>query len=89
MKKTPYIFLFLLITVLVFLIGFRSGQKTEKINKTVDFFLSIPPSPSPPPTPTVSYKEYKSKKWGLNFTFPNNLEVKESTNAPEILFETH
>jgi len=34
-----------------------------------------------------SYIEYKSKKWGLKFTYPADLEVKESSKAPEILFE--
>ncbi|PIQ72649.1 hypothetical protein COY13_04110 [Candidatus Roizmanbacteria bacterium CG_4_10_14_0_2_um_filter_36_35] len=87
MKKAPYVFLLLLTVVLVFLIGFRSGQKTEKINKTIDYLLSITPSPSYSPTPSVSYKEYKSRKWGLKFTFPSNLKLKESTNTAEILFE--
>lgn len=86
MKKTPYVFLFLLTVVLVFVIGFRSGQRTEKTNKVIDYLLSITPSPSHSPTPPITYQEYKSKKWGLKFTFPDNLEVKESTNAPEILF---
>jgi len=100
MNNKSYFLLVFLIIVLAFIIGFRSGQKVEKTNKKVNYLLSLP-SPTIPisftpneaegevgPTP-ISYKEYKSKKWGLKFTFPNNLEVKESTNAPEILFEAH
>jgi len=87
MKKASYIFIFLLVLALVYILGFRSGQKVEKTNKVIDYVLSITPT-SAPPTPTpISYKEYKSKKWGLRFTYPSNLEVKESTNTPVILFE--
>lgn len=55
MKKTPYIFLVVLIVILVFLIGFRSGQKVEKTNKTIDYMISIAPTIYPPtntPSPT-------------------------------------
>ncbi len=87
MKKTPYVFLFTLLIVLVFLVGFRSGQKVEKSNKTINYLLSITPTKIPPsPTPMI-YTEYKSKKWGLKFTYPNNLEIKESTTSSEISFE--
>jgi len=89
MKTKSYIFLFVLLIVLFFILGVRYGQKVEKNNKVVDYLLSIPPSPSPPPSPTISYKDYKSKRWGLKFTYPSNIEVKESTKAPEILFEAH
>ncbi|MFH0979782.1 MAG: hypothetical protein V1803_02460 [Candidatus Roizmanbacteria bacterium] len=100
MNNKSYLLLIFLIIVLAFVLGFRSGQKVEKTNKKVDYLLSLP-SPTTPisftpneaegevgPTP-LTYKEYKSKKWGLKFTFPSNLEVKESTNASEILFEVY
>ena len=83
----PYFFLFVLVVVLAFILGIRYGQTVEKNNKVIDYLLSITPTKIPlTPTP-VSYKEYKSKKWGLKFTYPANLEIKESTNTPEILFE--
>lgn len=53
MKKTPYVFLIVLIVVLVFIIGFRSGQKTEKTNKIIDYILSITPYPTYTPYPTI------------------------------------
>jgi hypothetical protein len=87
MKIKSYLFLFVLIVILAFILGVRYGQKVEKNNKVVDYILKITPTaPVPSPTP-IKYADYKSKKWGLKFTFPNNLEVKESTNTPEILFE--
>ena len=87
MKQKPLIFLFILILVLTFILGFRSGQSVEKTNKVINYVLSITPTKIPPTPTPVSYKEYKSKKWGLKFTYPANLEVKESSKTPEILFE--
>jgi|GEM_PF-6911831 len=52
MKPKTYVFLFIIITILTFILGVRYGQRVEKANKTIDYLLSIPPSPSPFPTPT-------------------------------------
>ncbi len=87
MKTKPYIFLFVLLLILFFILGVRYGQKVEKNNKVVDYLLSLP-SPIPPISPTpITYKEYKSKKWGLKFTYPDNLQVVESSKSAEILLE--
>lgn len=87
MKLKSYLFLFFLIVVLFFVLGVRYGQRVEKNNKVIDYLLRLP-SPTAPITPTpLTYKDYKSKKWGLKFTYPSNLKLKESTNTPEILFE--
>jgi hypothetical protein len=52
----------------------------------VDYILKITPTKTvPSPTP-VKYIDYKSKKWGIKFTFPSNLEIKEDATAPAILF---
>lgn len=89
MKLKSYFFISFLIVVLFFILGIRYGQRVEKNNKLVDYLLSLPsPTPKISPTPLI-YKDYKSKRWGLKFTFPAGLEVKESTTAPEILFEAH
>ena len=87
MKSKSVILLTVLIVILAFIIGFRYGQKVEKTNKIVNFILSITPTNIPPSPTPISYKEYKSKKWGLKFTYPTNLEVKESSKTPEVLFE--
>ena len=87
MKTKSYIFLFILLLILFFILGIRYGQKVEKNNKAVDYLLSLP-TPTTPISPTpITYKEYKSKKWGLKFTYPANLEVKESSKTPEIFFK--
>ncbi len=90
MHKKSVIFLTLLIIIIAFLAGVRYGQNVEKTNKVIDFIISLTPSvsptktPSPTPMPTT---EYKSKRWGLKFKYPANLEIKESTNTPEIIIE--
>lgn len=53
MKKTSYIFLFLLFIILIFILGVRYGQKVEKNNKVVDYILSITPYPTYTPYPTA------------------------------------
>jgi len=87
MKLKPYLFLFFLIVILAFILGVRYGQKVEKNNKTIDYLLKLP-TPTMPVTPTpVRYIEYKSKKWGLKFTYPANLDIKENATMPAILFD--
>lgn len=87
MKNRPYFFLFTLLLILFFILGVRYGQQVEKNNKIVDYLLKLP-TPTLPisPTPPV-YTEYKSKKWGLKFIYPDNLKIKESTNTPEIFIK--
>lgn len=87
MKKKPYILITSLLSILFFILGVRYGQYIEKINKKIDFISSISPSPvkSPIPIPTT---EYKSKRWGLKFKYPQNLKIVESTKSAEIfIFE--
>ena len=86
MNNKSYLLLVFLIIVLAFILGFRSGQKVEKTNKVINYVLSITPTKVPPTPTPIKYTEYKSKKWGLKFTYPANLEVKESSKTPEILF---
>lgn len=87
MKIKPYLFLFFLIILLTFILGVRYGQKVEKNNKVVDYILKLP-TPTVPVTPTPpKYIEYKSKKWGLKFIYPANLEIKEDATASAVLFQ--
>jgi len=56
MKPKTYVFLFIIITILTFILGVRYGQRVEKANKAVDYLLSITPSLTPkisPISPTV------------------------------------
>lgn len=87
MKLRSYLFISFLIVVLFFILGVRYGQKVEKNNKVINYLLSIT-STQKPPTPTpVKYQDYKSKRWGLKFTYPAGLEIKEDATAPAILFK--
>jgi len=86
MKPKSIVLVALLFVVLSFILGVRYGQKVEKTNKVVDFVLSITPTPRPPTPTPITYQEYKSRKWGLKFTYPAGLEVKESSKTPEIFF---
>ncbi|MCL4363997.1 hypothetical protein M1328_02035 [Patescibacteria group bacterium] len=86
MRKTPYVFIIVLIIVLFFIVGFRLGQSTEKTNKAIDYINNLP-TPTVPVSPTpITYQEYKSKKYGIRFTFPSNLEIKEDATKASILF---
>lgn len=87
MKIKSYLFLFFLICILIFILGVRYGQNVEKNNKVINYLLSITPTSLPPTPIPVKYKDYKSKKWGLKFTYPAGLEIKEDATAPAILFE--
>ena len=87
MKTKPYLFLFSLVVILAFILGVRYGQKVEKNNKTIDYLLKLP-TPTAPVTPIPpKYIDYKSKKWGLKFTYPANLEIKEDASMPAILLK--
>jgi len=87
MKRASYFFIFFLLIILTFILGVRYGQKVEKTNKVIDTLLKITPTiAAVSPTP-ITYQEYKSKKWGIKYTFPSNLEVKESASAPAVLFQ--
>ena len=87
-KPKTLVLIVILLLILFFILGVRYGQKVEKANKVVDFLLSITPPPKPTNTPTPTpliFEEYKSKRWGLRFKYPKNFEIKEATNASEIL----
>ena len=87
MKPKSIIFVALLFVILAFILGVRYGQRVEKANKAIDYLQSLPTPTAPIISTPITYREYKSKKYGLKFTYPSNLEIKESTNSPEILLE--
>jgi len=88
LKPKTMILIVILLLILFFILGVRYGQRVERINKAIDFILSITPTSKPTniPTPTpLVFEDYKSKRWGLRFKYPKNFEIKEATNSPEIL----
>lgn len=84
MKLKTYLFIGFLLFMLFFILGVRYGQYVEKQNKVIDYFLSITPTQPPSPTPTISYIEYKSRRWGLKFIYPKDLKIEESTKGAVI-----
>ncbi len=76
-----------MLLILIFILGVRYGQNVEKNNKVVNYLLSITPTPIPPTPTPVKYVDYKSKKWGIKFTYPAGLEVREDATAPAILID--
>jgi len=81
MKIKPYIFLSILFVILLFIIGVRYGQKVEQTNKTINYYLSLPPTKPPVKTIPISYVTYKSTGCGISFLYPNDLIIKEKPDA--------
>lgn len=78
-KPLPYLFLFFLVVILVFIIGIRYGQRVEKTNKTINYILSLTPTKSTTSPTMVQYKKYVNSTCGIEFIYPSNLAKKEST----------
>ena len=87
-KYLPYFFLAFLVAVLLFILGVRYGQQVEKVNKTVSYLLSLPPSPTVAPTlPPLGFTTYTHADCGVSFLIPNLIEkTKDSTTSA--LFST-
>lgn len=82
MKLRPYMFLLVLILVIIFILGVRYGQRVEKNNKVIEWYLTRMPTPTTPITPTlpeVAYDTYKDKTCGVSFLYPKNLKAEVST----------
>lgn len=87
LKKSPLIFIIILVIVLAFIIGVRRGQQVEKKNKVIDFLISIPPSPTIQPTRIpLEFKTYQHDGCKLQFLYPNYLE-KAQTSSQSAKFE--
>lgn len=84
MKPKTYFFVGFLLFILFFILGVRYGQYVEKQNKVINYLLSITPTKPPTPTPTISFTEYKSRRWGLKFIYPKDLKIEESTKEAVI-----
>jgi len=84
-KIGPIIFVAGLLVILIFIIGVRYGEKVEKINKKVDFYLSIAPTKPAPTSPSLEFKTYQHEGCGISFLYPSFFKVeKESSNEATI-----
>jgi len=87
-KFIPYFFLAFLLAILLFILGVRYGQRVEQVNKTVSYFISIPPSPSVAPTlPPLGFSSYTHTDCGVSFLIPNLIE-KTKESSVSALFST-
>lgn len=71
----PFLFIAFLVAVLMFIMGFRSGQNVEKRNKEIDFIISLTPAPTKTPTATpsprpVAFKTYIHKECAVQIVIP-------------------
>src|SRR3989338_7370349 len=80
----PYLLLFFLLSIVLFLAGFRYGRKVEQIDKTY-----IPPtkiiSPTKPqtsPTPySIGFRNYNSLPCQVSFLIPDNFKKMTDDNS--------
>ena len=87
MKPQSLSILFVLVTICLFLIGFRLGKYVERLDKSY-----VPPTPIVSPTEIVvqptsrplSYKTY-THDCGVSFTYPTNLKVTKEASEAAIL----
>lgn len=82
LKKGPYLLIFILVIILIFILGVRYGQQVEMTNKKINFYLSLAPTKPPQPTPpTLGFKTYSNKICGIEFTYPSFYRVEESSGS--------
>lgn len=87
-KSIPYIFLAFLAAVLLFILGVRYGQRVEKVNKTISYLVSLPPSPTLAPTlPPLGFSTFTHASCGASFLIPNLIE-KTSESSTSALFSS-
>lgn len=89
MKSAPYLFLFSLALILVFILGVRYGQRVEKTNKAIDYVLKLTPTRSPvTPTPTpIQYATSEGRIWRIKFIYPSFLKLREDASHSAVIFE--
>lgn len=82
-KSLPYVFLAFLVALLLFIVGIRYGQHVEKVNKTVSYLISLPPSPTPALTSSpLSFSEFTHTGCKVSVVVPSELTMsKESSNS--------
>jgi len=79
MKIKSYIFLIVLFVILVFIIGVRYGQKVEQANKTINYYLSPPPTKQPSPHPIQDYKMFIHSGCAISFLYPSTFTVEKNS----------
>lgn len=74
------IFLLILLSVALFLIGFRLGKKIERIDKTYAPLLTPTATPKPTATPRpLRFNTFLSTDCGLKFLYPDSFKEEETS----------
>lgn len=89
MKCRHFIFLLVLLSLVLFLSGFRLGKKIERLDKT--YIPPLSPTTTPKPTPTqrpLQFNTFLSADCGLKFLYPSFFSEEESaTNEGRLTFQ--
>lgn len=83
-KIGPTLLIGFLLLILFFILGVKLGQKVEKTNKTINYLLSLTPSPKLTPTKVeerTKFDLFENKKCGIKFLYPSNLNVKSASTS--------
>lgn len=88
MKCQHIIFLLILLSVSLFLAGFRLGKKVERFDKTYLPLLTPTTTPLPTPTPqSIKFNTFLSVDCGLKFLYPSFFkEEKNSSDEGKLIY---
>jgi len=82
MNLRSIVFLLILVSVVLFLAGFRLGKKIERIDKTYTPLLTPTATPKPTATPLpLRFTTFLSTDCGLKFLYPDYFEEKETATS--------
>jgi len=87
MKKGPLFLIVFLLVILFFILGVRYGQKVEKVNKTMNYYLSLPPSQPPATSTPLKFENYSLKGCGIKFLYPTNLKIEAEATYSALFSE--
>lgn len=81
-----------LVIVLVFIGGVRYGGNVEKVNKNINYLISLTPpvkSPTPSPTPiSLKYKTFNHRQCSVSFLYPDVFKVsKETSQSAQLSYD--
>lgn len=86
MKRGPIIFILLLVSMLVFILGVQYGKKVNIADEALSIFLSITPSltPSVSLQPDATYDVYRNETCGISFLYPSSLQLRDASSEASL-----
>lgn len=86
MKTKSYLFLFFLLSVLLFIVGVRYGQRVEKTNKNIENVLKIPTS-TPKNVAPLIFLTLENKNCGIKLLYPDSFQKTDVSSSSGALKE--